>query len=69
MPLPRLFTLDEIAERLNVSKTTIYRLVERRQLPFYKVGRSLRFAEEDMIAYLAAHRTDTMTETLRRTMR
>ncbi len=51
-----LLTLEEVAGMLRVSKTTVYRLVERREIPCWRVGRSLRFAHEDLTAYLRARR-------------
>jgi excisionase family DNA binding protein len=45
------FTPDEMAEHLHVSKATVYRLVNKRQLPFRKVGRSLRFRIEAVEKY------------------
>ena len=61
---PSLLTLDEVAALLRVSKTSIYRLVERRQLPFCRVGRSLRFTPEDIDEYLRARRVDSIASTL-----
>lgn len=49
---PRLLTLEEVAGMLRVSKSTLYRLVERREIRFYRLPGSLRFAEEDVRAYL-----------------
>jgi excisionase family DNA binding protein len=49
---PRLLTPDEVAEILRVSKTTIYRIVERRVLRFYRISGSLRFALADVEEYL-----------------
>jgi excisionase family DNA binding protein len=40
------FTPDELAEFLAISKTTVYRLVNKRQLPFNKVGGVLRFRRD-----------------------
>ena len=57
---PRLLTVDEVAALLRVSKTSVYRLVEHRVLPFYRLPGSLRFAEEDVQAYLAARRVAAM---------
>ena len=51
-----LLTIEEVAEFLRVSKTSVYRLVERRELPFCRVGRSLRFSRKDLRAYLEARR-------------
>ena len=52
--LSPLLTIDEVADFLHVSKTSVYRLVERRELPFCRVGRTLRFTRRDLEAYLAA---------------
>lgn len=53
---PALLTIEEVAEFLRVSKTSVYRLVERRELPFCRVGRTLRFTRTDLESYLAARR-------------
>ena len=53
---PSLLTIEEVAEFFRVSKTSVYRLVERRELPFCRVGRSLRFSRKDLRAYLEARR-------------
>jgi len=44
---------DEVADLLRVSKTSVYRLVERRALPFFRVSGLLRFDQEDIEAFLA----------------
>ncbi len=49
-------TPDEMAECLAVSKTTVYRLVVRRQIPFYKIGGSLRFRKEDIEKFFEERR-------------
>lgn len=51
-----LLTIDEVAKFLRISKTSVYRLVERRELPFCRVGRTLRFTRKDLETYLAARR-------------
>lgn len=61
-----LLTLDEVAAVLRVSKTSVYRLVERRELPFCRVGRSLRFTREDIEAYLQARRVESIAVTIDR---
>jgi excisionase family DNA binding protein len=47
-----LITPDELANFLKISKSSIYRLVEERKLPFHKVGGSLRFKKEVIDKYL-----------------
>ena len=62
--LSALLTLDEVAALLRVSKTSVYRLTERRELPFCRVGRSLRFTREDVDAYLRTRRVDGIASTI-----
>ncbi len=59
--LPNLLVPNEVATKLGISRTTLYRLVETRKLPFYKVGGGLRFSEEDLAAYLKDHRIDSIS--------
>jgi len=55
-----LLTPEEVMGILRVSKTTLYRLVERRTLPFLKVGGVLRFSEDDLASYLHGKRVDSV---------
>lgn len=48
----KLLTIKEVAERLAVSEPTIYRLINRGELPTVKIGRALRFDEADIEAYI-----------------
>lgn len=43
---------EELATFLNVSRPTVYRLIERRLIPFYKIGGSLRFKMQDILDYV-----------------
>lgn len=54
-----LLTVREVAELLKVPKSWIYQHTRRRsqdRIPFVKVGRYVRFREEDLLAYIQ-HRT------------
>ena len=37
---------------LNISKSSVYRLVDKRSIPFYKIGGNLRFSIDDIEGYL-----------------
>ncbi|RPI19226.1 MAG: DNA-binding protein [Ignavibacteriae bacterium] len=50
----------ELKEVLGISLPTVYRLIDTRKIPAYKIGNSLRFCRDDVIAYLASHRIDQM---------
>jgi len=42
----------ELADLLGVAVITVRRLVDRGDLPYYRVGRQKRFRREDVEAYL-----------------
>jgi excisionase family DNA binding protein len=46
------FTAEEAAKFLKVSRKTLYHLVKNAGLPGKKVGRAWRFRKEDLEAYL-----------------
>ena len=48
-----LITPDELSRIFKISKPSVYRLVDNRILPFYKVGGSLRFSISDINEYLS----------------
>jgi excisionase family DNA binding protein len=54
----KLITPAELAEILSLSKQSVYRLTENGELPFYKIGGSLRFKAKDINNYLNGVRVD-----------
>ena len=56
----KLLSTDELAKFFNVSKTTVYRLIATRKIPFYKVGGVVRFSEEDISNYLEENKINMM---------
>jgi len=50
--ISEILTPNDLADFLRVSRTTVYRLVESRDIKFYKVGGSLRFNKADVELYL-----------------
>ena len=47
-----LLTVDQVSKVLNVSKTSVYRLVSSRSLPFFKLGHNLRFRKDDVLEFM-----------------
>ncbi|HBA36831.1 TPA: hypothetical protein DCZ15_03075 [Candidatus Falkowbacteria bacterium] len=45
-------TTEQLAELLSLSKTSIYRLISHRLIPFYKLGHNVRFKRADVLEYL-----------------
>lgn len=58
----KLITIDDVADLFNVSKTTVYRMVQSRILPFYRIGGNLRFDEQEMLDYLERQRVSPIGE-------
>ncbi len=51
----RLLTIVEVARILHVSRTLIYWLIGRGDLPTVRIGHALRFRSEDVQAYIHQH--------------
>jgi excisionase family DNA binding protein len=54
----KLYTVNETAERLNTTPRFVRRLISERRIPFVRVGRHIRIAEEDVEAFIAAGRVE-----------
>jgi excisionase family DNA binding protein len=61
-PARNLLTPDEVAELLRVSKTSVYRLVERRAIRFYRVCGLLRFERDDVHEFIGDGCVEPMGE-------
>jgi excisionase family DNA binding protein len=62
-PRGRLLTIGEACPLLGYARQTIYNAIysgagELAQLPYYRVGRSIRFAEQDINAFLERRRVE-----------
>ena len=55
-------TPTELATFLHVSKVFVYRLMYKRLIAFYKVGRNIRFRKADILLYLEKHCVKSITE-------
>ena len=56
-----LLTVKDVAQRLNVSQSCIYQLVETGKLPHHRIGigrGAIRFSEEDIAKYLEVTRKE-----------
>lgn len=55
-------TVKDVARMLDLSKMTIYRMIEDNEIPHHRVGRSIRVAPDDLVAYLARSRREAVIE-------
>jgi excisionase family DNA binding protein len=55
-----LLTVAEVAELLKISASSVRRLQSDRKIPFVKVRGSVRFAQEDIVSYIARCRVEAI---------
>jgi excisionase family DNA binding protein len=48
MDRKKLLTIDDVADRYNFKKGSIYNMVNLRRIPFVKIGDALRFDEDEL---------------------
>lgn len=48
----KLYTAQEVADKLKIKKTTVYELIKRGELSSSKIGKQLRISEEQLAQYL-----------------
>ena len=56
---------QEVADILHVSKSTIYDLIRKGEIHSYKIGRKVRFTQDDVDAYIARSRHEHSTKAVK----
>ena len=51
-------TVTQASQYLGVKPSSLYSMVERKEIPHYRVGRLIKFTKADLDAYLQKHRID-----------
>jgi excisionase family DNA binding protein len=59
-PAIDLLTIAEAAELLKISVSGMRRLQHRRQIPFIKLGGSIRFTRQDLTSFLQRNRVEAV---------
>ena len=65
MPQNKSLSTQEVADILHVSKSTIYDLIRRGEIHSYKIGRKVRFTQDDVDAYIARSRHEHSTRAVK----
>lgn len=55
----KLYTAQEVADKLKIKKSTVYELIKRGELSSSKIGKQLRISEEQLAQYLGETRSDS----------
>ncbi len=56
----QILTIPEVARYLKISKSKIYYLVQRKEIPHVKIGRNVRIKESDLAKWLEKHQNSKM---------
>ena len=56
------YTVSQLAELLQLTEMTIYRMIHRGELPCYVIGRNKRFRSSDLESFLASRRMPAVGE-------
>lgn len=57
-----LLTVKDVMKLLNISQSSVYRLIDNRTIAFYKIKSGLRFRKSDIDSYLASCRFEAFHE-------
>ena len=55
-----LLTIPEVADLLKISIPTVRRLQDQQRIPFTKIGGSVRFIRDDVVAYVQQGRVESI---------
>lgn len=61
-PLKEIINIKEACELTDLARPTIYGLVSKREIPFFKQGQKLRFKRSELIAWIESGRVMTRDE-------
>jgi PTS system nitrogen regulatory IIA component len=50
--MERILTVKDVAQKLQLSKSTVYKYTESKKIPSIKIGKQWRFTEDDLAQYL-----------------
>lgn len=53
--MDEIFTIPEVAKYLKMSKSKLYYLVQRNQIPHVRIGRNVRIRKSDLNAWIEAN--------------
>ena len=56
--MEKIYTVPEIADYLKMSKSKLYHLVQRNEIPHFKIGRNVRVKQSDLVLWLEKKRGD-----------
>ncbi len=59
-PIIKMLDKKDLMRLFKVSKSTIERMVRSRQIPFYKIGGTIRFNQDEIVSFMQRNRVETI---------
>ena len=53
LDFPVFITVDELSELLKISTILTYKFVENKEIPFYRIGKTVRFRADEILQWLS----------------
>ena len=66
MATQKIMTISEVAELLKVHPITVYRLIKQGKLPYFRIGRILRFDADQLEDWLRVTQRNVLSKNGRR---
>jgi excisionase family DNA binding protein len=54
-------TIEDVAEMLRITRSTVYKFKDM-GMPFIKIGKTIRFKDEEVIKWVESHTTSSVKE-------
>jgi excisionase family DNA binding protein len=52
--------VDDLSEYLNIKKSTLYSMVENKEIPFFRFGRLIRLKKKEIDDWVEGHREESI---------
>ena len=59
-PIIKMLDKKDLMRFFKVSKSTVERMVRNRQIPFYKIGGTIRFNQDEVVSFMQRNRVETI---------
>lgn len=60
--MQKFLTVEDVAELLQTSTSTIYKWCSARRIPYIRAGKRSLFDEAELLEWIASHRIEPVTE-------
>ena len=58
--MKEILNIDELSEYLGIKKSSLYSKVERKEIPYYKIGHLVRFKKSDIDLWMEKFRSEPL---------